>query len=73
MLHRIQQTVRYRGADGADERHSRETARILGALGADVELADDPPAVLEDRGQPAHEPARERRPVVVRQDQVVRH
>ncbi len=51
MLHRLQQTVRYRAADGADERHSRETARILGALGADDELVVA--GLLHDRAKPA--------------------
>jgi putative nucleotidyltransferase with HDIG domain len=51
MLHRMQQTVRYLGADGADERHASETARILRALGADHELVAA--GLLHDRAKPA--------------------
>jgi putative nucleotidyltransferase with HDIG domain len=34
----VQQTVRYLGSTGADDRHATETARILRQLGADEEL-----------------------------------
>lgn len=50
MLHRVQQTVRYLGAAGADERHANETARILRALGADHELIAA--GLLHDRAKP---------------------
>ena len=50
MLHRVQQTVRYLGAAGADERHAAETARILRALGADHELVVA--GLLHDRAKP---------------------
>ncbi len=51
MLHRVQQTVRYLGATGADERHASETARILRLLGADHELIVA--GLLHDRAKPA--------------------
>ena len=50
MLHRVQQTVRYLGAAGADERHANETARILRALGADHEVIAA--GLLHDRAKP---------------------
>jgi predicted HD phosphohydrolase len=50
MLRRVQQTVRYLGADGADERHASETARILRGLGADDELIAA--GLLHDRAKP---------------------
>jgi hypothetical protein len=51
MLHRVQQTVRYLGAAGADDRHATETARILRALGADHELIVA--GLLHDRAKPS--------------------
>jgi putative nucleotidyltransferase with HDIG domain len=51
MLHRVQQTVRFLGAAGADERHAAETARILRAMGADHELIAA--GLLHDRAKPA--------------------
>ncbi|TMG36722.1 MAG: HD domain-containing protein [Chloroflexi bacterium] len=51
LRHRLQQTVRYLGAAGADERHANETARILRALGADHELVAA--GLLHDRAKPA--------------------
>jgi predicted HD phosphohydrolase len=51
VLHRVQQTARYLGAAGADERHARETARILRTLGADHELVAA--GLLHDRAKPA--------------------
>ena len=51
MLHRVQQTVRYLGAAGADERHANETARILRTLGADHEVITA--GLLHDRAKPA--------------------
>ena len=50
MLHRVQQTVRYLGTAGADDRHATETARILRALGADHELIVA--GLLHDRAKP---------------------
>jgi putative nucleotidyltransferase with HDIG domain len=50
VLHRVQQTVRYLGAAGADERHANDTARILRALGADHELIAA--GLLHDRAKP---------------------
>jgi putative nucleotidyltransferase with HDIG domain len=51
MLHRVQQTVRYLAPAGADDRHARETARILRKLGADEELVVA--GMLHDRAKPA--------------------
>jgi putative nucleotidyltransferase with HDIG domain len=51
MLHRVQQTVRYLAPAGADDRHARETARILRKLGADEELVVA--GILHDRAKPA--------------------
>ena len=51
MLHRIQQTVRYLGRLGADDRHASETARILRSLGADHELVVA--GLLHDRAKPS--------------------
>jgi putative nucleotidyltransferase with HDIG domain len=51
MRHRMQQTVRYLAAAGADERHANETARILRALGADHEVIAA--GLLHDRAKPA--------------------
>ena len=51
MLHRVQQTVRYLGAAGADDRHATETARILRELGADHELIVA--GLLHDRAKPS--------------------
>jgi putative nucleotidyltransferase with HDIG domain len=51
MLHRVQQTVRYLGGAGADERHASETARILRELGADHELIAA--GLLHDGAKPA--------------------
>lgn len=51
MLHRVQQTVRYLGAAGADDRHATETARILRQLGADEELVVA--GLLHDVAKPA--------------------
>jgi predicted HD phosphohydrolase len=51
LLHRVQQTARYLGAAGADERHASETARILRTLGADHELVAA--GLLHDRAKPA--------------------
>lgn len=50
MLHRLQQTVRYLGPVGADDRHANETARILRAVGADHELVVA--GLLHDRAKP---------------------
>jgi len=50
MLHRVQQTVRYLGAAGADDRHATETARILRGLGADHEVIVA--GLLHDRAKP---------------------
>ena len=50
MLHRVQQTVRYLGSTGADDRHAIETARILRRLGADEELVVA--GILHDRAKP---------------------
>ena len=52
MLHRVQQTVRYLGAAGADDRHATETARILRQLGADEELVVA--GILHDAAKPAN-------------------
>lgn len=49
--HRVEQTLRYLVATGADERHAEETARILRALGADHELIAA--GILHDRAKPA--------------------
>jgi predicted hydrolase (HD superfamily) len=51
VLHRVQQTVRYLGPAGADDRHAIETARILRQLGADDELVVA--GILHDRAKPA--------------------
>jgi predicted HD phosphohydrolase len=50
VLHRVQQTVRYLGPAGADDRHASETARILRDLGADHELVVA--GILHDRAKP---------------------
>jgi len=50
VLHRVQQTVRYLGAAGADDRHATETARILRRLGADEELVVA--GILHDAAKP---------------------
>ncbi|MDQ2914035.1 MAG: HD domain-containing protein [Chloroflexota bacterium] len=47
----MQQTVRYLGPAGADDRHATETARILRKLGADEELVVA--GILHDRAKPA--------------------
>jgi putative nucleotidyltransferase with HDIG domain len=47
----MQQTVRYLGPAGADDRHATETARILRQLGADEELVVA--GILHDRAKPA--------------------
>ena len=52
MLHRVQQTVRYLGATGADDRHANETARILRRLGADEELVVA--GLLHDAAKPVN-------------------
>ena len=52
MLHRVQQTARYLGSPGADDRHAMETARILRQLGADEELVVA--GILHDAAKPAH-------------------
>jgi putative nucleotidyltransferase with HDIG domain len=52
VLHRVQQTVRYLGPAGADDRHATETARILRQLGADEELVVA--GILHDRAKPAN-------------------
>ena len=52
MLHRVQQTVRYLGATGADDRHATETARILREMGADHEVVIA--GLLHDRAKPAN-------------------
>ena len=52
MLHRVQQTVRYLGSTGADDRHATETARILRQLGADEELVVA--GILHDAAKPAN-------------------
>jgi putative nucleotidyltransferase with HDIG domain len=51
VLHRVQQTARYFGPAGADDRHASETARILRELGADEELVVA--GMLHDRAKPA--------------------
>jgi putative nucleotidyltransferase with HDIG domain len=51
VLHRVQQTVRFLGSAGADDRHASETARILRELGADEELVVA--GLLHDRAKPA--------------------
>ena len=48
----MQQTVRYLGASGADDRHASETARILRQLGADEELVVA--GILHDAAKPAN-------------------
>ena len=52
MLHRVQQTARYIGSSGADDRHATETARILRHLGADEELVVA--GLLHDAAKPAN-------------------
>lgn len=52
MLHRVQQTARYIGSAGADDRHATETARILRRLGADEELVVA--GMLHDAAKPAN-------------------
>jgi len=52
MLHRVQQTVRYVGSAGADDRHGTETARILRHLGADEELVVA--GILHDAAKPVN-------------------
>jgi putative nucleotidyltransferase with HDIG domain len=52
VLHRVQQTVRYLGSTGADDRHATETARILRKLGADEELVVA--GMLHDGAKPAN-------------------
>jgi putative nucleotidyltransferase with HDIG domain len=52
VLHRVQQTVRYLGSAGADNRHANETARILRHLGADEELVVA--GMLHDVAKPAN-------------------
>ena len=52
MLHRVQQTARYIGSSGADDRHATETARILRLLGADEELVVA--GLLHDAAKPAN-------------------
>jgi len=52
VLHRVQQTVRYLGSTGADDRHASETARILRQLGADEELVVA--GILHDAAKPAN-------------------
>ena len=51
MLHRLQQTVRYLGRVGADDRHASETARLLREMGGDHELVVA--GLLHDRAKPA--------------------
>ncbi|HEY8824247.1 MAG TPA: HD domain-containing protein [Candidatus Limnocylindria bacterium] len=46
----MQQTVRYLGSTGADDRHAAETARILRHLGADEELVVA--GILHDNAKP---------------------
>jgi putative nucleotidyltransferase with HDIG domain len=48
----VQQTARYVGSAGADDRHATETARILRQLGADEELVVA--GILHDAAKPAH-------------------
>ncbi len=48
----MQQTARYLGSAGADDRHATETARILRQLGADEELVVA--GLLHDAAKPAH-------------------
>jgi putative nucleotidyltransferase with HDIG domain len=52
VLHRVQQTVRYLGTAGADDRHGNETARILRRLGADEELVVA--GLLHDAAKPVN-------------------
>jgi len=52
VLHRVQQTARYIGAAGGDDRHATETARILRHLGADEELVVA--GLLHDAAKPAN-------------------
>ena len=52
MRHRVEQTVRYIGSAGADDRHASETARILRQLGADEELVVA--GILHDAAKPAN-------------------
>jgi putative nucleotidyltransferase with HDIG domain len=52
MRHRVQQTVRYIGSAGADDRHATETARILRHLGADEELVVA--GLLHDAAKPVN-------------------
>ena len=48
----MQQTLRYAGSAGADDRHANETARILRQLGADEELVVA--GILHDAAKPAN-------------------
>jgi putative nucleotidyltransferase with HDIG domain len=48
----MQQTVRYLGSAGGDDRHGSETARILRQLGADEELVVA--GILHDAAKPAN-------------------
>jgi putative nucleotidyltransferase with HDIG domain len=50
--HRVQQTMRYIGSAGADDRHATETARILRRHGADEELVVA--GLLHDAAKPAN-------------------
>ncbi|MGH2472447.1 MAG: HD domain-containing protein [Candidatus Limnocylindria bacterium] len=52
MRHRVQQTVRYLGSAGPDDRHATETARILRQLGADEELVVA--GILHDSAKPGN-------------------
>jgi putative nucleotidyltransferase with HDIG domain len=52
MRHRVEQTVRYIGSAGADDRHASETARILRQLGADEELVVA--GILHDAAKPTN-------------------
>src|SRR5438445_214942 len=52
MLHRVQQTARYLGSPGADDRHATETAATLRQLGAAEELVVA--RILHDAAKPAH-------------------
>ena len=52
MRHRVQQTVRYIGSAGADDRHATETARILRQIGADEELVVA--GILHDAAKPVN-------------------
>jgi putative nucleotidyltransferase with HDIG domain len=48
----VQQTARYLGSAGADDRHATETARVLRHLGADEELVVA--GLLHDAAKPAN-------------------